>query len=82
MLSLMNNLFATWHSAAAVEIRLSGEPDAVELLSLAHERLGGIPELVGARRLVAAALEEVSAWTAEPDVPEPVVRSTSYAGNR
>ena len=57
----MNNLRATWHHPADVD--LAAQPfDVVELLSQAHDRLAEIPELEGALRLVHVALDEVSAW--------------------
>ena len=56
----MNNLVATW--ARPAEIELTDESDVCELLARVHDRLAGIPELVGARRLLEVALEEVLTW--------------------
>ena len=56
----MNNLVATWGRPA--EIQLADEADVCDLLARVHDRLAGIPELVGALRLVDLALEEVLTW--------------------
>ncbi len=56
----MNKLVATWHHQ--VDIDLDHGLDAAELLSRARDQLVDVPELVGARRLVEAALVEVAAW--------------------
>jgi len=72
----MNNLFATWHHAPEIELGAGPGFDVGELPARAHAGLAGIPELADARRLVAVALGEVSAWAAaELDA----VRSSSYA---
>jgi len=82
----MNNLFATWHHGADVDLGDGPERDIVGLLARAETGLAGIPELDGARRLVAAALADVSAWAAPEAVAGSTlrftVRSTSYAGSR
>lgn len=72
----MNNLFATWHRAADVDLGDGSALDVAGLLARAEARLAGIPELDGARRLVAAALVDVSAWPAGGSV------SSSFAGSR
>jgi hypothetical protein len=64
MLRRMNNLFATWHHRAAVDLGDGSEFDVAGLLARAEARLAGLPELTGARRLVTAALADVSAWAA------------------
>jgi hypothetical protein len=74
----MNNLVATWHHAVEVDVR--DEPDAAELLSRAHDRLIGIPELEVARRLVDVAREHVAAWCGRGEAP--AVISTASAGRR
>jgi hypothetical protein len=56
----MNKLVATW--GRPVEIELADDADVCELLARVHDRLSGIPELVGALRLVDVALEEVLTW--------------------
>jgi hypothetical protein len=61
----MNNLFATWRHP--VDIDLDCGLDAAELLSRARDQLVDIPALEGARRLVDAALAEVSAWFDQRD---------------
>ena len=77
----MNNLFATWHHGADVDLRGEPEPDVIALLARAHERLAGIPELDDARRRIGVALGEVSAWAAQRAEPASI-RSTAYAGSR
>jgi hypothetical protein len=66
----MNNLVATWRRPADVD--LGGDADVCELLARVHERLAEVPELVGARRLVDVALEEVLAWLDRGVVSLPV----------
>jgi hypothetical protein len=56
----MNNLVATWRQP--VEIEFADESDLCELLVRVHDGLAEVPELVGARRLVEVALEQVLTW--------------------
>lgn len=77
----MNKLVATWRSAADVDLTGVPELDAAELLSRAHDRLAGIPQLTHAARLIEAALDDVLAWF-DGDVSLRLVRSTSSAGSR
>ena len=48
----MNNLCATWHNPADVDLGDEFEPDVVELLSRARDHMEGIGELGDALRLV------------------------------
>jgi hypothetical protein len=77
----MNNLFATWRSAADVDLTAGEHLDVAELLSRAHDQLAGIPELSHAAHLVEIALDDVLAWF-DGDVSLRLIRSTSSAGSR
>ena len=77
----MNKLFATWRSAADVDLIAAEELDVAELLSRAHDHLTGIPELSHAAHLVEIALDGVLAWF-DGDLTLRLVRSTSSAGSR
>lgn len=56
----MNNLFATWHHPA--DIDLDAGLNAADLLALACHRLADIPELAEPLQHMGVALAEVSAW--------------------
>ena len=77
----MNRLFATWHSADAVDLAEGDALDLAEALSRAHQGLIAIPELSHAAHLVAIALDDVLAWF-DGDVSLRPVRSISSAGSR
>jgi hypothetical protein len=62
----MNNLFASWRAAEA-DVDLAHDLETVELLSRAHDRLAGIPELSIARRLVGVALNHMVEWLDRAD---------------
>ena len=78
----MNNLCATWHNPADVDLGDEFEPDVVELLSRARDHMEGIGELGDALRLVEVAFGQVSAWAAAQRAEPATVRSSSCAGSR
>jgi dTDP-D-glucose 4,6-dehydratase len=68
----MNNLFATWHGPEEVDLA-AGLAGTVELLSEARNRMGEVPELRAALRLLDVAIDEVWAMCGEGAAPKETV---------
>lgn len=79
----MNNLFASWQAGRA-DVDLERDVETFELLSRAHDRMAGIPELSIARRLVGVAMTHVVEWldSADEDVEVGGSEETTGCGSR